>query len=682
MKTIKNLLWSLLPVLCMAFVVSCTPPESQTDEPNGPQVTKDSTIKLNKTKVDAAVAGGDYTMIYEIENAHAGEKITVEAAESWVNNFDTAISGILKFSVDSNPGSEERQCLVTVKYRYAEDAVFVVKQSAMMSAGFTIKTVSTDYFSYTVEVTPDDLTKPYIVMSADPMYIAASGFKTGEDFYEDDIAYFAFLGQFYGMSAAQVVAERATIGKETFTPGKGAAGIPYTFYCYYVDTETGALLSDVAFHEVYTKSPEKIAADFTVEYEVEGCVVTADVTPNGYEGAYYFDMLNGLMVDDYLETFDFLKDEGDAAEFYWSFAVQDMMFNGNMSGQTIRDYYNCQGEYEDGTSRSHYEFELLAEHTYYLFAFAMDENGLCCSEPKIVKIETGSVPMSENVITPSVSKVTAQTAHIEFKTTNNDYYIAGWEKASDWATYGNTDAERQQYLLTNLSYEFIQGDYEQDIIGLEQGVEYVLYAFGSRGGIATTEQIWTCSFTTKSGIGAATIDFVDYGYFVASDLAEIPGCEFFGGDYYSGKLIIPLEFRIEGEWQAFFSVIYTWTGRRYEEYNEKQYLDGLVWHINEYGSMNTEKSYSVLDVAAEYTQVAMVIDKDGVYSKIAKRMIDTSYEGANTDISVFEAFWDSMQNGSDGPGLSAKTLFAKKLVKDNKVSEKGEIASVRMEIME
>ena len=104
MKTIKNLLWSLLPVLCMAFVVSCTPPESQTNEPNGPQVTKDSTIKLNKTKVDAGVAGGDYTMIYEIENAHAGEKITVEAAESWVNNFDTAISGILKLSVDSNPG--------------------------------------------------------------------------------------------------------------------------------------------------------------------------------------------------------------------------------------------------------------------------------------------------------------------------------------------------------------------------------------------------------------------------------------------------------------------------------------------------------------------------------------------------------------------------------------------------
>ena len=679
MKTIKNLLWSLLPVLCMAFVVSCTPPESQTNEPNGPQVTKDSTIKLNKNKVDAGVAGGDYTMIYEIENAHAGEKITVEAAESWVNNFDTSISGVLKFSVDSNSGSEERQCLVTVKYRYAEDAVFVVKQSAMMSAGFTIEIIEADYFSYTVEVTPDNMTQPYIVMSADPKYIAASGFETGEDFYEDDLAYFGWLGQFYGMSAAQVISDRARIGKQTFTPGKGAAGIPYTFYCYYVDTQTGALLSEVTFKEVYTKSPEKIAADFNVTYDVDGCVVTADVTPNGYEGAYYFDMLNGLMVDDYLATFDFLKDEGDVAEFYWSFAVQDMMFNGNMSGDAIRAYYDCQGEYEDGTPRSHFDFELLANHTYYLFAFAMDENGLCCSEPKIVKIETGSVPMSDNVITPSVSKITVQTAYIQFKTTNDDYYIAGWEKASDWATYGNTDAERQQYLLTHLSYEFIQGDYEQNVIGLEGGTDYILYAFGSRGGIATTQQIFTCPFSTKStDAGNATIEFVDNGYYAAEDLAELPGWEFFGNEYYSGTFILPVEYNIVGEWQAFFSNVYDWTDR-YDLYNDTQYRDGLVWHIDHYGSMTLDKSYTVLQNEKFYIIASMVIDTEGQYSAISKFEISTSYDGARTNAEDFDKWWNGE---SSGPGLSAKTLFAKKSVKDNKVSEKGEIASVRMEIEE
>ena len=665
MRTFKNLLVAILPIFALTFAVGCVE-NPQNDDPT-PGVQKDSTIKLNANMVAASLAGGDYTMIYEIENAHAGEKISAEAAESWVNNFNTSISGVLSFSVDANDSDKARECLVTIKYRYAEDAVFVVKQGAKVNDSFKLENVSSDYFSYTVDVIPGNKTQPYIVMSADPRYIHDSGFETGEDFYEDDVAYFAWLGQFYGMSAAQIIQERAKIGDQrSITPGKGAAGIPYTFYCYYVDYDSGALLSEVAFFEIYTKAPEKIAADFTVEYSVDGCVVSADVTPNGFEGAYYFDMLNGLMVDDYLASFDFLKDEGDVAEFYWSFAVQDMMFNGNMSGQTIRDYYNCQGTYEDGTPRSEFDFELLANHTYYLFAFAMDENGLCCSEPKIVKIETGSVPMSDNVITPSVSKITVQTAHISFTTTNNDYYIAGWEKASDWATYGNTDAERQQYLLENLDYEFIQGDYEQNVIGLEGGTDYILYAFGSRGGVATTKEIFTCPFSTKStDAGNATIEFVDNGYYAAEDLAQLPGWEFFGGDYYSGTFILPLEYHIEGEWQSFFSSVYNWTGR-YDLYNDTQYRDGLVWSIDQYGSMNLDKTYTILQNDSFYIVASMVIDTEGQYSEINKFEIRTSYDGARTNPEDFDKWWNGDDSGAE---LSAKPLFAKKVKRNAKFSQ-------------
>ena len=665
MRTFKNLLVAILPIFALTFAVGCVE-NPQNDDPT-PGVQKDSTIKLNANMVAASLAGGDYTMIYEIENAHAGEKISAEAAESWVNNFNTSISGVLSFSVDANDSDKARECLVTIKYRYAEDAVFVVKQGAKVNDSFKLENVSSDYFSYTVDVIPGNKTQPYIVMSADPRYIHDSGFETGEDFYEDDVAYFAWLGQFYGMSAAQIIQERAKIGDQrSITPGKGAAGIPYTFYCYYVDYDSGALLSEVAFFEIYTKAPEKIAADFTVEYSVDGCVVSADVTPNGFEGAYYFDMLNGLMVDDYLASFDFLKDEGDVAEFYWSFAVQDMMFNGNMSGQTIRDYYNCQGTYEDGTPRSEFDFELLANHTYYLFAFAMEENGLCCSEPKIVKIETGSVPMSDNVITPSVSKITVQTAHISFTTTNNDYYIAGWEKASDWATYGNTDAERQQYLLENLDYEFIQGDYEQNVIGLEGGTDYILYAFGSRGGVATTKEIFTCPFSTKStDAGNATIEFVDNGYYAAEDLAQLPGWEFFGGDYYSGTFILPLEYHIEGEWQSFFSSVYNWTGR-YDLYNDTQYRDGLVWSIDQYGSMNLDKTYTILQNDSFYIVASMVIDTEGQYSEINKFEIRTSYDGARTNPEDFDKWWNGDDSGAE---LSAKPLFAKKVKRNAKFSQ-------------
>lgn len=659
MRTFKNLLWAILPIFALTFAVGCEDPQSGIDEPN---VTKDSTLTLGKDKVDASVGGGTYLIEYTIENAHQGEKISAVAAESWVSNFNYGITGALGFDVAANTGSQPRECLVTVKYRYAEDAVFVVKQGARTDASFELENITPEYFKYTVDVIPSNKTMPYIVMSADPEYILASGFEDGEDFYNDDYAYFQWVGQFYGKSAAQTMQEKANIGDlRGQSVGKAASGVPYTFYCYYFDYETGALLSDVSRFKITTLKPEKQNVTFTATHTVDTCVVTADVTPNGgYQGDYYFDMLNGLMVEDYLANFgDFLKTPADYAEYWWACAVQEMMFlNQNaLSAAAILEEFSCAGTNLDGTSRSHFEFELLANHTYYLIAFAMDENALCCSVPYVEKIVTGDVPMSNNVITPSVSKITAQTAYISFETTNDDHYIAGWEKASDWVTFGATDAERQDYLLKNRSYEYINGNYSQNVIGLEEGVEYVLYAFGSRGGKATTETIWTCTFTTKSGIGSASIEFVDHGYFAASDLAEVPGFEFCAGASYSDKFILPLEYKITGEYQAFFMVIYDWTNR-YDEYTDKQYRDTLVWNIDKHGSMSAEKSYSVLDGDSVYTAAAMVIDMEGLYSEVCKVKVQTSYDGARTDVEAFKEEWTK----TDGPTLQSaeRKLFSVK----------------------
>ena len=672
MRKLTNFLkFGVLPVLCIALAVGCEkgPDEGGTD---GPVFEKDSVIKLGKTTVNVGVGGGSQLLEYTIENPHQGEKISAEAAADWVNGFNYGITGALQFNVDANDGTEARECLVTVKYRFAEDVVFTVKQGARTNAGFKLENVSSDLFSYTVDVIPDDKTAPYIIMSADATYIAQSGFESPEDFYEDDFFYFGWLGQFYGMDAIGIMQERSRVGDQRgITIGDAVSGVPCTFYCYYFDWTTGALISDIAMFEIVTKEPEKIAVEFNVEYTVEGPLVKADVTPVGYDGAYYFDMLNGLVVDSYLESFDFLNnDPAEAAEYYWSNAVNSM--SNSMSYDEIVAFYNCQGNYEDGTPRSYYEFELLANHDYYLFAFAMEEHGLPASKPQIVKITTGDVEPSDNVITTSVTNITAQSATINFETTNDDYYIAGWEKASEWATFGNNDAERQQYLLTNRSYELISGNYSQGVIGLEPETDYVLYAFGSRGGIATTDYIATTTFKTRkiSG-GLASIEIVDNGYYVASDLAELPGWEFFGSESYSGKMILPLEFKITGEYTAFFNTIWDWTGRN-DIYTDQQYRDNLVWSINEYGSMNPDKTYSILNNDSYYELVALVVDQYGDFSDVAKLCISTSYAGAKSDPAEFEAWWNG---GNDGPGLQSlvidrepKQLFKNK-IKGMKASE-------------
>ena len=167
MRTFTNLLkFGILPLLCFALVVGCTKDNNEVgpENPEDPTIVKDCTIELGKTSVSASLAGGSYLIEYSIkyngegENPHKGEKISAEAAESWVKDFNYGITGALQFSVEANPTDAARECLVTVKYRYAEDVVFTVKQGAAVSAGFTLENVTATYFDYTVDVIPENKT--------------------------------------------------------------------------------------------------------------------------------------------------------------------------------------------------------------------------------------------------------------------------------------------------------------------------------------------------------------------------------------------------------------------------------------------------------------------------------------------------------------------------------------------
>lgn len=655
MKILKNLLWSLM---CLTLVVSCS--EDAVDDggntPDTPAVTKDSKIKLAKTEVSAGVSGGTYSLEYSIVNPHQGTKIEATAAESWVKDFKTNTDGVLRFTVEPNEGAEARSCLVTVEYRFADPVIFKVKQGARVEKGFTLENVQANYFDFTIDIIPEDKTTPYIVMCAGPEYIIASDFKTGEDFYNDDVAYFAWLGQFYGKNAAAVMQDRAKVGDARgIKIGESSPGVTYTVYCYYIDYTTGALVSEVCMMPVTTAAPKQAEVEFTMDLElVDGCMASVDVTPVGYEGDYYFDVLPKVLVDSYLyDLVDlqgnrYLNSNEEVITYWWANAVGDLVAQDNSVASILAEY-TCVGNNPDGTPKSHYDFELLAEVDYYLFAYAMEENALCSSVPQIVSFKTGTPQPSNNVITPEVGKVTARTAKFTFTTTNDDYYVAGWEKASDWSKYGNSDAQIQEYLLHNMDYALLSGDEEASALNLESETEYVLYAFGSRGGTATTD-LYTVRFTTKSGgEGSVNISFKDMGYFDAADIGTFEGYEYMAGEYYSGSAIYPLEVVLtdaegqptedHGEW---FQVIYDWTGRT-DVYTDKQYIDNLVWSIDTYGGMVGSHSYTVLPFGGEYELAAVVLDLDGQFSKLYRKWITVTYDGVNADASVYVNWWNEYQ---------------------------------------
>ena len=672
MKTLKTLLWSLF---CLTLFVACSDDPSTLDPntkpgPETPSVPKNSEIVLAKTSVTAGLGGGNYSIEYSIKNpVEDGTKIVASAAESWVKDFNYNSTGLLRFTVEPNTSNESRTCLVTVDYRYAKEPVaFTVKQGAKINKGFTIENVTSTYFDYTVDVIPDDKTTPYIVMSAHPEYIIASGFQTGEDFYQDDLAYFAWLGQFYAMSPAQVMQSRAKVGDQPGVRVSGAApGVPYTFYCYYFDYESGALLSDVQMFTVKTTSPQLQNVDFEMsgyntDELVDGCMAPVNVTPVGYEGDYYFDVLPKALIDSYL--YDLVDLNGNqyfttveqVVEYWWSNAVVDMMQQ--MSALDIIANYTCVGENPDGTPKSYYEFELLANFDYYLFAYTMEENGLCSSVPQVKEFRTGSVQPSDIVITPEVSKITARTAKFTFTPSNDDYYVAGWEKAADWATYGNNDAERQNYLLHNMDYALLKGAQATDVLNLESDTEYVLYAFGSRGGVATTPTIYTVNFKTKSGeAGNVQISFKDLGYYDAADFESYADYAYLAN--YAGYAILPLEVEFSdeehGEW---FMDIYDWTGR-YDVYTDQQYMDGLVWAINEYGGLTATHTYTILEFGREYEIAAVVLDTEGQFSSLYRLWVKPNYDGVG-NVEDYVNWWDAYQESLNQGGGELQSLVIEK----------------------
>ena len=675
MRTFKNfLLMGLLPILAVVMT-GCKQSDIPQDEPTPtpPAVEKDSKIILKNTVVSASLDGGSYILEYTIENPHDGEKISAEPEADWVNNFNYNMSGALGFSVDANPTDAPRECIVTVKYRYAEDVKFTVKQGSKISAGFQLENVTADYFTYTVDVIPEDKTTPYIVMSASPEYVIISGFEDGEDYYEDDVLYFSWLGQYYGMSAVEVMRDRAKIGVQRgITVSKGASGVPYTFYCYYFDNNSGALLSDVHLFTVETAKPELQNVTFNVESEIESCLAKINVTPVGYEGDYYFDVLPVTLVDSYIRDFAFLTTPERTIEYWWSISVQDMMQE--LSADQIIANYTCVGNNPDGSPKSYYEFELLANSDYYLFAYTMEEHGLCSSVPQVVKFTTGDVEPSDNVITPSVSNLTSRTATITFTTTNSDYYVAGWEKASDWATFGSTDAERQAHLLANNVYELISGNVSTNVLDLEADTEYVAYAFGSRGGVATTEQIYTKTFKTKSGDASElTISFKDLGYYDCADFANYPGYEYLSN--YSGYVVFAIEVEFSSDDHgAYFFDIYDWTNRKHEVHTDEDLMDHYVWSIDQYGSINATHTYTFLQVGRSYELSGVVLDNEGQFSSLWRQWIEPTFEGCR-NAADYVAWWDAYQDSlNGGVGLQSlvyeeKSLFKAKGSKNLRYSE-------------
>ena len=645
MKKLNNyLLLGLMSLFCITLTVGCNEDPNTTDDPN---VTKDSVIKLKESVIGASFGGGTVYAEYTIENPHSGEQVTATTDADWVSDFDNSITGALKFNVAPNDENAGRECTITLKYRYAEDVTLTVRQAAKMNASFTLENIDTsDYFSYTIDVIPTEKSKPFIMMSADIEYVAdLENGGTDEDLYNDDMSYFEWLGAFYGQTAVDVINTRARLGNQRgITFGGGTPGMTYVFYAYYVDLQTGAILSDITRFNITIGHPELTEVDFEFDYEVAGPAAWTEALPTSTVERYYFDVMTTAELNWAMESYGYTKEQ--YIQRWWAGIVVNMM-NDNLTPDQIIASSNCVGTNADGTPKSQWVYELAAATEYHLFAFTLDgQSALASSVPVYTTFTTGMPEMSDNVVTVDVSEITSYTARLSFSATNEDYYVAGWETADLWATYGNNDAERMEYLIDNFGYEYLVGNYSYVETSLEPETDYVAYAFGMHGGIPTTTQIFTKQFTTRSAnAGSVDISLRDLGYYNPSDLATYPGYEMFGNSSYQPYAIVPLEFVFSSpDHGAYAMDCYDWHGYDWE-YTDEQYIDHLIYMINNGQNITATHTYYMLPWEHRCVFHLVVIDNDGNYSDLYKREITATFDGVS-DPEIYVEWWNNYTSGN------------------------------------
>ncbi|MBO5732117.1 MAG: BACON domain-containing protein [Alistipes sp.] len=674
MKTLKNfLMLALMPLMVLALAAGCKKSEGPVDDPQdpvGPNVTKDAVINLKSTEVSVGVSAGSAMLEYSITNEHADAKISVETDAEWISDFDTSVTNFIRFNYEANPTEAEREAMVTVKYLYAEDVTFVVSQAAPSNGTFTLENidVTSDYFSITVDVIPTIKNQPYIIMSASPEYIEAYELESDEALFADDYAYFEYIGSYYGNTALEIMQIRAKMGDARVTVNSAVPGEKYIFYMYHFDPQSGSLTSKITRIEVTAGHPEIGEADFNFQYEINGPDVKTQVDPVGFEGDYYFDIMTAEELAA-AETAGFTKEE--YLVKWWSNIVANLITYEQMTTDQVLAENTCWGE-----DRNTWDYELMANSDYYIFAFQLEANSLCCSTPKYEKFTTGDAVMSDNELSVYATNITSRAATFSILTTvAEDPYSFSWATAEEWTSYGSTDEERVNNLLKQYVFDVYRGDKTLNVTDLEADTEYVLYAFGNHGGVATTAPAVVEFKTASDAPGEASISFKDLGYYDAQDLVYLPGWSFLESDSYVGKAIYPIELEITpANHGAYTFVIYNW-GDRTDEYNDEQYMGGLLYELSEHGSLKANYTYSILDFNNRYVAVAIVVDANGQYSEMYKKEIYCTYDGVNTDIEAFANWWDAMQSGSSLSSVYSynKPMQQKAQRSNVKASERAEI---------
>lgn len=521
-------IFSLLLMGVAALFAACSEDDPVTSTP-APEVP--TSLTLEQTTLSVPAEGGHFTVAYTLEGAVKGAELKVMLQDdSWIKNLDSSVEGLISFDVKASYEAEPRSCRIELIYPgLYPNPELTVNQATGLEPSFRFNLKSVMSNTILMDVLPKAKDQPYIFLLSKKKYMEE------ENLLEDDAAQVAsdleVISDFasaFGGSVQDVIGAFMYEGDQLDYAWNGVErNTEYVAYAYGFDVATLQPTTEICRVEITTLNVQDYVVNFDLEVEVNGPNVAFNITPQAYDGYYFFGVFVAADCPPGTDE-DKVRSYCEAA---WEEqkALYSPFFDSTEEGlHFIFNELAYSGPYR-------FETELSANTEYVLWAFAMNGEALMNSTPVLQYFQTGAPHASQNSFEVEISDIKARKATVTVRPSNSDPYVAAIVAANRFE--GMSDQEIMAEICT-WNYSVAEGEFSTTVENLNPATAYEILVFGINGGSPSTG-LTRKGFSTTEAIPSQAHFKLTYDTFY--DLEEVAALNSDWESYLNFDLLLKID---------------------------------------------------------------------------------------------------------------------------------------------